>query len=136
VKVIDNTPANTAELRNFGLLTGGLAAAIFGFLFPCLRHRAIPAWPWLACAILWIAALAAPRALKHPFRAWTAFGWALGWINSRVIMTIVFYLLVVPLGVVMRLAGRDRMARSFDPDSASYRVVSRHTSRESMDKPY
>jgi hypothetical protein len=134
--VSENTSPSAGELRNFGLLTGGLAAAIFGLLFPWMHHRSAPLWPWVVCGVLSIAALTAPRALKHLFRAWTALGWALGWINSKVIMTIVFYILIFPLGATMRLAGRDRMARSFDPDSCSYRVLKRPQSRESMDRPY
>ena len=80
--------------------------------------------------------LVAPQVLKPVFRAWTALGWVLGWINSRIIMSVVFYVIVTPTGVIMRLFGSDPMGRKFDPSCASYRVPSRQVPTQSMDRPF
>ncbi len=135
-KVDDKAPPSRSELRNFGLLTGGLFAAIFGLLFPWLHARHFPIWPWILCVLLAGSALVAPQALKPVFRAWTALGWVLGWINSRIIMTVVFYVIVTPTGAIMRLFGSDPMGRKFDPSCASYRVSSRQAPTQSMDRPF
>ncbi|SRR5579885_114335 len=128
--------AQRAELRNFGLLTGAIFAALFGLLMPWLRHRPFPAWPWIVCVLLVVPALIAPQALRQVFRAWTAAGRVLGWINSRLILTVVFYAIVTPAGVVMRLCGHDPMKRTFDPKCDSYRVPSRQLSPSTMDRPF
>jgi hypothetical protein len=63
-----------------------------------------------------------PRALSVVHRAWMAVGHALGWVNTRILLGIVFYGIVTPMGLVMRLAGRDPMRRGFDAMASSYRV--------------
>lgn len=127
--------AGATELRTFGLVLGALFAAFFG-VWPLLRHRASPAWPWVVAGVLWLSALIWPAALSYLHRGWTRLGLALGWVNTRVILTLLFAIAIVPVGLVMRLLGRDRMARKLDPDCASYRVPSRPRPDKDMERPY
>jgi hypothetical protein len=57
-------------------------------------------------AVFCLSALAAPRILNVPHRLWIAFGDGLAWFNTRLILTLVFFLAVTPTGLVMRLFGR------------------------------
>ncbi len=120
----------------FGLLTGGLVAALFGLLFPWLRERPFPLWPWIAAGVLVVPALAAPTVLAPAYRAWMAVGSVLGWINTRILLGAVFFLLVTPIAVVMGLAGRDPLRRRFEPRGGTYRVPSARTPRERMEVPF
>lgn len=124
-----------AELRNFGLLIGAMFAAFFGVL-PLLRHRTPQGWPWAVAAVLWLAALVWPRSLTLLHRWWTRLGHALAWFNTRVILTLIFLLLITPFGFVMRILGRDRMKRGFDPKCESYRVPSQPQRPQAMEKPF
>jgi hypothetical protein len=127
--------ASAKELRSFGLVLGALFAAFFG-VWPLLRHRGSPFWPWIVAGVLWLFALIWPAALSYLHRGWTRLGLALGWLNTRVILTLLFAISIVPVGLVMRLCGRDRMARKLDPGSASYRVPSRQRADKDMEHPY
>ena len=126
---------SASDLRTFGLVLGALFAAFFG-VWPLLRHRVSPHWPWIVAAGLWLFALIWPAALSYLYRGWTRLGLALGWVNTRVILTLLFAISIVPLGLVMRLCGRDRMARKLEPDRASYRVPSRQRAGKDMEHPY
>jgi hypothetical protein len=128
-------PAGAKELRTFALVLGALLAACFG-LWPLIRHRTSPSWPWIVAGTLWILALLCPTALSYLHRGWTKLGLALGWVNTRVILTLLFAITIVPVGLAMRLLGRDRMARKLDPDCASYRVPSRQRPDKDMERPY
>ncbi len=128
-------PASQKELRDFGLVVGGICAGLFGLVLPLLKHRAFPLWPW-AAAILIAPALAFPSVLRGPWFLWTKLGLVLGWINQRIVLTLIFYVIVMPIGLVMRLFGRDPMARGFEPDRGSYRVESRKAPAASMDRPF
>ena len=130
-----NTAARK-ELRHFGLLTGSLIAVLLGGLAPWLRGHSYPLWPWIVGAALLGCGAIYPAALRYPFAIWSAAGHLLGWINSRVILGLVFYLLVTPMGLVMRLMGRDPMARKFEPGAQSYRVASRRTSAQNLERPF
>ncbi len=91
----------------------------FGFLFAAVFAIVAfwPLWPlrapnlyWLAGAGAWLAAaLIYPKMLAPLYKAWMAFGHALGWLNTRVILGIVFFLLVTPIGLIMRLLGKDSL---------------------------
>jgi hypothetical protein len=73
--------------------------------------------------MLLVLALAWPRSLTHVYRLWMTVGEVLGWINTRLILGVIFYLLFTPLGVCMRLRGKDPMRRTLSPEAESYRVV-------------
>ncbi len=63
----------------------------------------------------------APRTLGPVERAWLAVGAVLAWVNTRIILTLLFYVVVTPVALVMRLF-RDPLERRLDRDSASYWV--------------
>ena len=123
-------------LVTFGLLTGGLFAVVFGLLFPWVRGRGIPAWPWAVAAVLAAAALGAPALLSPIYRAWMAVGAALGWVNTRILLGAVFFLVVTPIGAVMRMTGRDPLRRTFEPRGGTYRIPSARAPRDRMEVPF
>ena len=59
-------------------------------------------------ALFAVAALVAPRALRGIYRLWMRIGEALAWINTRIILSVIFYGIVTPMGIVMRRFGRER----------------------------
>ncbi len=125
------------ELRKFGLVMAAAIAVVFGLALPWLFGRPWPAWPfWLAGAFVAFAAVW-PRALAPVQRGWLKIGHALGWVNSRIVLSLFFFAVVFPLGIVMRLVGKDPIARRRDPNAASYRIPSAPTGdAKSMEKPF
>lgn len=131
-----NKNPDKKELRNFGLITGGLTPVFFGLLLPWLFDRDFPAWPWIAGAILAAWALTVPMSLNPLYRVWMTMGFCLGWVNTRIILTVMFYFIILPVGVVMRLLGNDPMARSITGEQKSYRVTSSAPDKKHVEKPY
>jgi hypothetical protein len=122
-------------LREFGLTTGGIVAGLFGLLFPWLLERPVPRWPWVIAAVLVAWALAAPASLRGFYRGWMKLGLLLGKITTPVIMGVVFFLVVTPMGLVRRLLGKDSLARGFEMTS-SYRVPSHKAPAKNLEKPF
>ena len=125
-----------AALRRFGLTLGAATAVTFGFLLPRLRHRQIPLWPWAAGMLLVIAALVAPGLLRPIHRLWMGLGGMLGWVNTRVLLVLFYFLVLTPIGLLVRLIKRNRRDRRPDPRRTSYRMPSDSPSRERMERPY
>jgi hypothetical protein len=123
-------------LRKFGLVTGAIVAGVFGLMLPWLFGFRFPLWPWIVFGVLGSWALIAPTTLGPVYRGWMRFGLVLNWINTRIILGLVYYLMVIPTGVIMRLLGKDPMVRAVDKDVKSYRVPSRKLPREHMEKPF
>jgi hypothetical protein len=109
------------SLRSFGLIVGTGFAVVA--LWPTIFGDGHPrVWALIVTIVLGMTALACPSALGPFHRVWTAIGEALGWVNTRVILGLVYYLLVVPVGLVRRLLGNDPMRRQFDRDVATYKI--------------
>jgi hypothetical protein len=133
------TTTNTltpALLRQFGPLTGAIVAVLFGLLLPWLFDRGLPWWPWVIAAPLVLLALVAPRGLAPVYRGWMAFGAVLGWINTRLILGLVFYLLLLPIGLVMRLLGHDPLRRRREDRVTTYRVPSAAPPPSHFERPF
>ena len=124
------------ELRLFGLMMGGFIAAIFGLLIPWIWDLEFVEWPWITAAVFIVWGLAAPATLSSVFRLWMKLGAVLGWINTRLLLGLVFYLMFFPLGVMMRLFGWDAMHRKLNADAQSYRIASKVAARNNMEKPF
>jgi len=121
-KGMAKTHASVRQLRQFGFLVGGIFGAIG--LWPMVwRHQGPRQWALALAIALVLPALVAPRILAPVYRAWMALGEVLAWINTRIILGVVFYGVVTPIGLVMRLTGRDPMRRQFDRASESYRIT-------------
>jgi hypothetical protein len=122
-------------LRDFGLTTGGIVAVLFGLFFPWLLERPTPAWPWVIAGVLALWGLSAPTSLRPVYRGWMKFGLLLSKVTTPIIMGIVFYVVVTPMGVVRRMMGKDSLARRFEP-TASYRVPSLKAPAKNLEKPF
>jgi hypothetical protein len=110
------------QLRSFGFLIGGIFA-LLGSL-PLLFGREARLWAIIPAGALLLLGFLLPRSLGPVYRGWMKVGHILGWINTRIILSAIFYGMFVPMGFVMRLAGRDPMRRRYDPDADSYRIPS------------
>ncbi len=123
-------------LREFGLVTGGIIAVLFGLFFPWLIERPIPSWPFVILLVLGGLGLAAPLALKPVYHWWMRFGLLMSKITTPLIMGLVFYGVVTPMGLVMRLLGKDPLARRLKPEDPSYRIKSEATPPKRLEKPF
>ena len=112
----------TQQLRSFGLMVGGIFACIG--VWPALwRGQPLRLWGLLLGGALIALALVWPRSLAQVYRLWMAVGEVLGWINTRLILGVLFYGIFTPIGLCMRLRGKDPMRRTLHPEVDTYRVV-------------
>lgn len=131
-----NTRVSAPELRKFALITGAMIALVFGIVLPWLFSQAWPTWPWLAGSILALWGIVAPASLALVHKIWMKFAEGLGWINSRIILTLVFYLVVFPTAAILRALGKDPLRRKFEAKLVSYRITSKPRARDNLEKPF
>ena len=90
-----NINPDKQELRKFGLIFAGMFILIFGLLLPWIWDKPSPRWPWIVAAVFIAAALAVPMMLGPVYRLWMKIGHVLGWINTRIILGLVFFFIFV-----------------------------------------
>ncbi len=114
--------ATRKELRQFGLLVGAVFTVIG--LWPLIfRGEPLRLWAIGLGGFLIVLGAILPQILAPIHKGWMWVGHILGWINTRILLGIVFYLLITPIGLVFRLMGKDTMRQAFAESSTTYRVV-------------
>lgn len=132
----DHASADPLELRKFGFIFAGILIFVFGLLAPYLKHHTIHAWPFYIGLPVAFLATVWPLALRPFYVVWMKFGAVMGAVNTRIIMSVFFFVFVTPLAWIMKMAGKDPLARKFDKSEKSYRVASTPYAKEHMEKPY
>ena len=123
-------------LRNFGLTTGIAIVVIFGLFFPWLLERDWPTWPWVIAGALWALALVQPPWLRPVYRGWMRFGLLASRVMTPLVLGIVYFVMISPMALLMRLLGKDPLRRTLDPERQSYRVDSTKSPRDKLEKPF
>lgn len=133
LKTLDTRPES---LRRFGLVVGAVFTVVALLLawsgvdgtyperFAGLpeRIRELPALTSLLIAglALIVFGILVPASLRRPYLAWMGLALALGFVMTRVILGVVFYLVITPIGLVRRALGHDSMHRKPDASVSSY----------------
>ncbi len=113
------------QLRRFGLVVA-IGFAVVASISWYRGHTSAPLVLWSAAGLLLLLGLAYPPALRPVEKAWMKFGNALGWVNTRIILTLLFALVVTPVGAVARLF-RDPLDRRFNEDKSTYWLAKKQT---------
>ena len=95
------------QLREFGLLIGFGFPLLIGWLIPSLTGHGFREWTLWIGFIGLIIGLTSPRLLYFPYKFWMKLGVTLGWVNSKIILGLVFIVVLLPIAFVMRLTGYD-----------------------------
>ena len=106
------------NLKKFGI-TMGTAFSVIGLLL-LMRHKPAAPGAFAAAAAFFALAFLFPSVLRPVYIIWMKFASLLGWINTRIIFFLIFYLVFTPAGLVMRLFGKDPLDRKIDKKKTSY----------------
>ena len=95
------------QLRDFGLLIGFGFPLLIGWLLPAFTAHGFRIWSlWVGLPLL-IIGLTNPLILYYPYKFWMKLGLILGWVNSRIILGLVFIIVLLPIAFIMRIVGYD-----------------------------
>jgi Saxitoxin biosynthesis operon protein SxtJ len=123
------------QLRSFGFTVGGIFALI-AFWPLILRGEDLRWWALVVAVCLVVPAVVFPRSLVWIYKGWMAVGHVMGWINTRIILGMVFYVIVTPIGIFRRWLGKDPMGRKLRPDLDSYRITRKPRPASHLTKQY
>jgi hypothetical protein len=113
--------SDARELRKFGI-TMAVAFAVLGGLLLWRGHWQPKYFFWVAGAFL-VLGLAVPVVLRPVQRAWMAFAIVLGWVMTRVILVVLYYVGITPIALIARLVGKRFLDLRFEPTRASYWIT-------------
>ena len=135
IKALDTS---SEEIRKFGLVIAIALGVVGSFVYYKSGSFNVPQWLWGIGLLFLILGFILPSVLRPIYKIWMLFAFFIGGIVSRVILTVLFYVVLTPTGLVLRLFGKDILDKKFDKRRESYWVkkdLSSHT-RDQYGKMY
>lgn len=126
-----NIKETKKDLRKFGLTIGIVLLIITALLFYFGRANY---YIWgIISGIFLLAALFTPALLKPFNKIWMGLSIILGFITSRIILTILFYLVITPIAFIFKLTDKDPLDLKFNKEAGSYWIKRENTSLSKID---
>lgn len=116
---------SAAELRWFGLIAAGFFGVIGAIALWRFDAAGAARTLWAVGGGLAVVYYAVPPLRRWLFVGWMAAVFPIAWTISHLVLAAAFYLVLTPIGLLMRLVGRDPMERRFRPDAPSYWIEHR-----------
>lgn len=130
------TAKDHKALRAFAYSLSWAFPLVFGLLLPWIFAYHWQLWPVLISGTLLLLALLKPGWLYYPYKGWMTLGLALGWVNSKIILTLLFYLLLTPLGLILRSLNKLQYQRNTAPTGHSYWQPGKPQDKSQLEKPF
>ena len=108
------------KLREFGLLIGFGIPFFIGWLIPFFSGHDFRFWSLFLGIPFIIFGFFSPSLLFYPYKAWMGIGEYLGWINSHIVLGLVFIIVLQPIAIFMKLLGHDPL-KKINKNSISYK---------------
>ena len=102
---IKHIKTGKTELRSFGVTIGIILLLVAGFLF-YKEKESFQIFLYIAGTFISLG-LIIPIILKPIYIVWMVFAVVLGWFMTRVILSLLFYVIITPIGLVLRIFGKD-----------------------------
>ena len=106
-----------SSLKSFAVTMAIAFPVVFSAILPWLFSAIIPVWPFAVSIVFSLLYIAAPHLLYYPYVIWMVFASILGWLNTKVLLGIIFYLLITPIGLIMKAFGKLQYKHRVHADS-------------------
>ena len=136
IEEIKNIKSEKSDIRKFGITIGLFLMILAGVLF--WRGRESFEILLVSGLALCLLGLTIPVILKPVYWIWMVFATILGWIMTRVILSLLFYLVITPIGVFSRLSGNRFLDLKWDKSKSTYwnYRVSKQQNREDYERQF
>ena len=119
--VVKHKKIEVGSARMFGYVIGGFFVIVA--LLPLIRGHEARWWALGVAAAFLLVALVYPRVLQPLNILWFRFGLLLHAIVGPIVMSVIFWITVAPVGVIMRAMGKDPLRLKLEADAASYWIT-------------
>lgn len=114
-------PVRGSSNRSFGLIFAAFFCVIA--LLPLFSGGEVRPWALVAAAVFAAIALAMPSILAPLNKAWMRLGLLLHRVVNPIVLGLMFLVAIVPIGLLMRLSGKDLLRLKFSRDASSYWII-------------
>ena len=117
-----NRDPTRRQLNQFGFIWMAFLGLFGAIAVVKFESPTVARWLWLAAVVVPILGWSVPAFMRLVFLGMSYLAWPIGFVVLHVVLALVYYLVVTPIGLLTRLFGYDPMERKFDREAASYWV--------------
>jgi hypothetical protein len=117
-EISSHVPTEQSSEKSFGVVFSIVFLIIA--LYPLITSEGLRIWALVVSIIFFLLAFLAPKILVLPNKLWFKFGLLLGSIVAPIVMAFVYFVTVLPTGLIMRLLGKDLLKQKLDKNAKSY----------------
>lgn len=128
--------SDKVKIKKFGLSLSILMISIWGLGLPWFFSTHYPYWPWVTAAFLSLASLINALWITPIYIFFVYISHILGTINISILLGIVFYFIMVPIGFALKWLGNDPMSRKLETGRSSYRIVRNDSPKDRFERPF
>jgi hypothetical protein len=110
------------KLREFGLIISLGIPIFFAILSPTLLSHYFNLIIFFITIPSAISSIFFPNLLSSPYKLWMKIGYILGWLNSKIILGLIFFILIIPISLIMKIMGYDPLKVN-KSNKKSYREI-------------
>ncbi len=118
IEEIKNIKSEKSDLRKFGIIVGIVLLIIAGFFF--LKEKESFQLFLTIGTVLFVTGIVIPFTLKPIYWVWMTFATILGWFMTRVILSLLFYVILTPIGLIARSFGKQFLDLKQNHSQQSY----------------
>lgn len=115
-----NTDPTPSQLKQFGVIWLGFMTLFGGVAWLKLDRPALAIGLWTVAVVVPVAGWIVPVLMRAVFVGMSILAWPIGFVVSHLVLAVVYYLVLTPIGLVMRLVGYDPMRRRAVPGTTTY----------------
>lgn len=109
----------TKDLREFGIVLG-VILGVFGGIHLVKGHTNVYPWFFWFGGVSLLLGVFFPKIIKPLFIVFTKVAHSIGWFNTRVILILLYYILLTPIGIMMKVFGKDNLNKKINKEEKSY----------------
>ena len=117
-KISRHVSTEQSSPKSFGVVFSCVFLIIA--LYPLITSEGLRIWALVVSIIFFLLAFLAPKILVLPNKLWFKFGLLIGSIVAPIVMAFVYFVTVLPTGLIMRLLGKDLLKQKLDKNAKSY----------------
>ena len=112
------------QLKEFGVLLGFIYPLFIGWFIPALAGHDFRFWTIFVGIPFLLFGLINPKLLLIPYKLWMKLGYFLGLVNGKIILSLVYFFILIPIAMIMKLSGYDPL-RNKNKKQKSYREINK-----------
>jgi len=122
-------------LRKFGVMVGGIFLLIGFWIYYSSQNFVGLIFLFIGTMLL-VSGLIFTTTLSLVYKVWMGLAFALGWLMSRILLTILFYFVITPIGLLAKLVGKDFLDINYKMKKESYWIIQPEGKKADYTKMY